>query len=233
MAPSADFLAFLTDQLRGLGTITTRRMFSGAGLYCDGLIFALILRDTLYFKVDDGNRQAYEAEGLEPFTLRGQGQKSAHRRLLAGPRAAVRRARRDARLGARCAGSCTARAREEKAESKKQARPLVTRCHLPLPVAKAPKLRHRSDCVVFRSERGDRDETSDWHVGACSDFERPHRFRRNRYCSANAQERRNPQFCRRCQPAELRLPRGDDVRDDPPGHPALFAAPEDRRRALP
>jgi DNA transformation protein len=73
MAPSADFLAFLTDQLHGLGTMTTRRMFSGAGLYCDGLIFALILRDTLYFKVDDGNRQAYEAEGLEPFTYEARG----------------------------------------------------------------------------------------------------------------------------------------------------------------
>ena len=73
MAPSADFLEFLQDQLRGLGRITTRRMFSGAGLYCDGVIFALILRDTLYFKVDDGNRQAYEAEGLEPFTYEARG----------------------------------------------------------------------------------------------------------------------------------------------------------------
>jgi DNA transformation protein len=73
MAPSADFLAFLKDQLHGLGSITTRRMFSGAGLYCDGMIFALILRDTLYFKVDDGNRQAYEAEGLDPFTYQARG----------------------------------------------------------------------------------------------------------------------------------------------------------------
>lgn len=73
MAPSADFLEFLQDQLRGLGRIATRRMFSGAGLYCDGVIFALILRDTLYFKVDDGNRQAYEAEGLEPFTYEARG----------------------------------------------------------------------------------------------------------------------------------------------------------------
>ena len=75
MAPSADFLAFLKDQLHGLGTITTRRMFNGAGLYCDGMIFALILRDTLHFKVDDGNRQAYEAEGLEPFTYEARGRK--------------------------------------------------------------------------------------------------------------------------------------------------------------
>jgi len=73
MAPSADFLEFVKDQLRGLGRITTRRLFSGAGLYCDGVIFALILRDTLYFKVDDGNRRAYEAEGLAPFTYAARG----------------------------------------------------------------------------------------------------------------------------------------------------------------
>src|SRR5215813_13273969 len=73
MAPSADFLEFVKDQLRGLGRITTRRLFSGAGLYCDGQIFALILRDTLYFKVDDGNRPAYEAEGLAPFSYQAGG----------------------------------------------------------------------------------------------------------------------------------------------------------------
>jgi DNA transformation protein len=75
MVLSADFLEFLKDQLRGLGHITTRRMFSGAGLYCDGVIFALILRGTLYFKVDDGNRRAYQAEGREPFSYEVGGQK--------------------------------------------------------------------------------------------------------------------------------------------------------------
>jgi DNA transformation protein len=73
MASSVEFLEFLKDQLRGLGHVTTRRMFSGAGIYCDGVIFALVLRDTLYFKVDDGNRHAYEAEGLEPFSYDAKG----------------------------------------------------------------------------------------------------------------------------------------------------------------
>jgi len=40
-------------------------MFSAQGSL-DGVIFALSLRDTLYVKVDDGNRQAYEAEGSSP-----------------------------------------------------------------------------------------------------------------------------------------------------------------------
>jgi DNA transformation protein len=73
MAVSEDFLEFLRDQLRGLGHITTRRMFSGAGIYCDGVIFALLLRDVLHFKVDDTNRGAYEAEGLQPFTYQSRG----------------------------------------------------------------------------------------------------------------------------------------------------------------
>jgi len=75
MPVNADFLAFLQDQLRGLGHVTSRRMFRGAGLYCDGVIFALILRGTLYFKVDNGNRGVYQAQGLEPFSYEAAGQK--------------------------------------------------------------------------------------------------------------------------------------------------------------
>ena len=73
MAISEDFLDFLKDQLRGLGHITARRMFSGAGIYCDGIIFARVLRDVLHFKVDDANRAAYEAEGMQPFTYQARG----------------------------------------------------------------------------------------------------------------------------------------------------------------
>jgi DNA transformation protein len=42
-------------------------MFGGAGLYFDGLFFALIADDILYFKVDDSNRPDYEAAGMGPF----------------------------------------------------------------------------------------------------------------------------------------------------------------------
>ena len=73
MASSPEFISFVTDQLVSLGHVTMRRMFSGAGVYCDGVIFALILRDVVYFKVDDGNRAAYEAEGSAPFTYEVKG----------------------------------------------------------------------------------------------------------------------------------------------------------------
>ncbi len=73
MASNPEFIAFLSDQLASLGHVTTRRMFSGAGIYCDGVIFALILRDVVYFKVDDGNRAAYQAEGSAPFSYEAKG----------------------------------------------------------------------------------------------------------------------------------------------------------------
>ena len=73
MAAGGSFGEFLQDQLRPLGHVTVRRMFGGAGVYCDGLMFGLVSDDTLYFRVDDGNRGAFEAEGQQPFTYDGKG----------------------------------------------------------------------------------------------------------------------------------------------------------------
>jgi len=75
MAVSESLVALLQEQLEPLGRIALRRMFSGAGLYCDGVIFGLVLRDALHFKVDDGNRAAYQAEGMEPFSYEAQGKR--------------------------------------------------------------------------------------------------------------------------------------------------------------
>ena len=73
MAAGGSFAEFLQDQLGSLGHVTVRRMFGGAGVYCDGLMFGLVSDDTLYFRVDDGNRGAFEAEGQQPFTYDGKG----------------------------------------------------------------------------------------------------------------------------------------------------------------
>jgi DNA transformation protein len=42
-------------------------MFGGVGLYLDGVFFALIANDILYFKVDETNRKDYETKGTGPF----------------------------------------------------------------------------------------------------------------------------------------------------------------------
>ncbi|MGH6904449.1 MAG: TfoX/Sxy family protein [Geminicoccaceae bacterium] len=73
MAQGSEFVAFVLEGLQPLGGVSARRMFGGHGIYKDGVMFALIAGDQLYLKVDDGNRPAFEAQGLQPFTYAGKG----------------------------------------------------------------------------------------------------------------------------------------------------------------
>lgn len=47
---------------------TSRRMFGGEGIYADGAMFAIAMRDRLYLKVDDESRAEFEELGSGPFT---------------------------------------------------------------------------------------------------------------------------------------------------------------------
>ena len=67
MAARTTYLDFVTEQLAPLGRITSRAMFGGYCLYCDGTVFAIIAGDTLYLKTDDVNRHDFEAAGAQPF----------------------------------------------------------------------------------------------------------------------------------------------------------------------
>lgn len=50
-----------------LGPMRAKPMFSGYGLYLDGIIFGLVLRETFYLKVDDENRPDFVKAGSTPF----------------------------------------------------------------------------------------------------------------------------------------------------------------------
>ena len=67
MSVSASYLDYALEQLAGLGRVSSRRMFGGVGLYCEGRFFGLIDDDAIYFKVDDRNRGDYHARGMAPF----------------------------------------------------------------------------------------------------------------------------------------------------------------------
>lgn len=72
MAYSPEFRDHVLDLLMPLGAVEAKRMFGGVGFFRHGLMFALIARDELYFKVDDGSRAAFEAAESGPFSyLRG------------------------------------------------------------------------------------------------------------------------------------------------------------------
>jgi DNA transformation protein and related proteins len=71
MPKAPDPLAeYIIDQLRDWAPVTARRLFGGWGVYRGPLMFGLIARDTLYFRVDAANRPDYEAAatGPRPFT---------------------------------------------------------------------------------------------------------------------------------------------------------------------
>ncbi len=72
MAVSPRFQAFILDLLVPLAP-SARRMFSGAGLFEGGVMFGLLVRDTLYFRVDDTSRVKFEAAGAGPFTYNRAG----------------------------------------------------------------------------------------------------------------------------------------------------------------
>jgi DNA transformation protein and related proteins len=67
--PGSDKItAFVLDLLAPLGPVSAKRMFGGVGLFHSGMMFGLIVRDELFFKVGNGNRAAFEAAGEAPFS---------------------------------------------------------------------------------------------------------------------------------------------------------------------
>ncbi|HUU26079.1 MAG TPA: TfoX/Sxy family protein [Methyloceanibacter sp.] len=73
MAPSNGFKDFIKDQLAAFGPVSIRNMFGGAGVYADGVMFAIFADDTLYLKADDISARAFKAEGMTPFTYTPEG----------------------------------------------------------------------------------------------------------------------------------------------------------------
>ena len=50
-----------------------RRIISGHGIFCDGVMFALVADDTLYLKVYDDTKPAFLDAGSLPFTYEKAG----------------------------------------------------------------------------------------------------------------------------------------------------------------
>ena len=73
----SQFLEYvLSEVLADVDGISSRAMFGGYGIYKDGVIFAIIADEQLYFKVDESNRKDYEQYGSHPFVYSQGKQKS-------------------------------------------------------------------------------------------------------------------------------------------------------------
>lgn len=74
MPVNAQLQAYILEVLEPLAPIS-KRMFSGAGLFAGGIMFGLIVRDTMFFRVDDRTRRRFEDAGSEPFSYTRRGRK--------------------------------------------------------------------------------------------------------------------------------------------------------------
>lgn len=67
-----EFAEYVVELMAGWAPVSARRMFGGHGLYCEGLMFALIADDQLYFKTDADNVAQFERASCRPFVYESQ-----------------------------------------------------------------------------------------------------------------------------------------------------------------
>ena len=102
MAVSEAFVEHVRELLADLGRIRIKRMFGGAGVYRDDLIFGLVADETLWVKTDATTRPEWAAAGSEPFAFTykdGRRETTSYWRLPAAALEDPEEARRWARLG--------------------------------------------------------------------------------------------------------------------------------------
>ena len=58
---------FIHDLFQPFGAVTVRRMFGGAGLFADGVMFGLVSGGQIYLKADATTVTCFEREQCEPF----------------------------------------------------------------------------------------------------------------------------------------------------------------------
>jgi DNA transformation protein and related proteins len=75
----------LKELFEPFGAVTVRSMFGGAGIYADGLCFAIASRGEVFLKVDAETQGAFEAAGSQAFVyeMQGKPKSMAFRRLVA------------------------------------------------------------------------------------------------------------------------------------------------------
>lgn len=79
MGKRNEFIEYLLELLQGTGEVKARAMFGGFGIYHydsvdhEGIMFALVADDVLYFKTDKENLHEFEDRGLEAFSYERSG----------------------------------------------------------------------------------------------------------------------------------------------------------------
>lgn len=64
----SEFVDFLQEVFEKFGVIQARKMFSGYGLYYDGVMFGLVADEMLYLKADAASARFFEVRNLPQFS---------------------------------------------------------------------------------------------------------------------------------------------------------------------
>ena len=151
MTATADFADYAVELLSAAGRVAARRMFGGFGLYCDGVMFALIADDVLYLKADALNRSEFERAGAAPFMYEAKGRRmvmaywrapddAMESRELIAPWA---RSALDAALRAKAARPRTGRSRPKSSRPKTKAGRPGTKAGRPRTTARGSRARSK------------------------------------------------------------------------------------------
>lgn len=72
-----EFVSYVLELMQSIGPVVARRMFGSHGLFLEGLMFALISKNTLYLKADEETKADFLGKGMEIFTYQRKGKDMA------------------------------------------------------------------------------------------------------------------------------------------------------------
>lgn len=72
MAKDEAYIEFLHELLKPIGKISSRKMFGGHGVYCNGVMMGLVAEELLYLKVDEKTKPLFNDAGCEPFVYQSK-----------------------------------------------------------------------------------------------------------------------------------------------------------------
>jgi DNA transformation protein len=81
------FANYVVELMAGFAPVQAKSMFGGHGVYCDGVMFALLVEERLYLKVDEQSLGRFTARGLGPFTYEAKGKRMSVHYYEAPPEA--------------------------------------------------------------------------------------------------------------------------------------------------
>jgi DNA transformation protein len=81
----SEFVTFLHEVFESFGTIKSRKMFGGHGIYHQDLMFGLVADDELYLKTDDDNIAEFLEQGLQAFEFKTKDGKVMQMSYLKAP----------------------------------------------------------------------------------------------------------------------------------------------------